>query len=79
LLRLRGERAKAQQRQKDASRITNKPIKKRTLKNPASPRSRRAGADAEVECVFMVELHFESRFLIETIRTINRFNLGLWT
>ena len=48
---------------KTPARITNRPIKTRTLKNPASPRLRRAGADAEVECFFMVEFHWSCTIL----------------
>src|SRR4029453_7552185 len=64
---------------KTPARITNKLIKTRTLKNPSSPKVRRTGADAEVECFFIVEFHWRARFLIETRRTINRFYLCFWT
>src|SRR5207245_5609790 len=37
---------------KTPARITTKPIKTRGLKNPASPQSRQAGADSEVDFFF---------------------------
>src|SRR4030095_9014225 len=48
---------------KTPTRMTNKLIKTRTLKNPPSPRLGRTGADAEVECFFMVELHLKCTIL----------------
>src|SRR5438128_6381822 len=38
---------------KTPARTTNRPIKTRRLKNPPSPRLRRAGADCEVDFFFM--------------------------
>src|SRR5882762_6585973 len=64
---------------KTPARITNRPIKTRGLKNPASPRVRQTGADCEVDFFFIVEVHWSARFLIDTIRTINLFYLCRWT
>src|SRR5262245_48116484 len=63
---------------KAPARITNKAIKRRRLKNPPWPESRRTGADAEVECFFMVELHLNPRFLIKTLKKIKTFVVNAW-
>jgi hypothetical protein len=50
------------------ARATNRPIKTRRLKNPPSPRLRRAGADCEVDFFFMDEVWAERRVCPERQR-----------